>query len=174
MSQIIVTETLAKLYMKHGAPDKAREIYSLLIKQNPNRDDYKAIFNELDHQTKIEDKPTPDYRQTLDEGFATDQNGMSLNEAIDAFEEKKQEYDPELMDQIMLMTDYEEALQQMEANKQQLPIITPPVMSDPAENESNNTSNQTEQLTKAVNQWLDLVLIKRKMDQLKKIKQRIH
>jgi len=168
MSHNIVTETLAKLYQKHGAPDKAKEIYSILLEQNPDRNDYQTIIEDLDKQP-VKKETSLDYRQTLNEGFANDQNGMPLNEAINAFDEDQQsssvkkEYDPELMDQIMLMTDYDDALEDMESINH--PIRMPSPVPD--------SSNQTEPLTNTVHQWLDLILIKRKMNQLKKLKQHI-
>ncbi|MBF0452688.1 MAG: hypothetical protein HQK75_18440 [Candidatus Magnetomorum sp.] len=173
MSHIIVTETLAKLYIKHGVLDKAKEVYSLLLEQHPVRDDYKAIIEDLEGQIDQMETPPSDYRETLDQGFAKDQNGMALNDALDAFDDhqaqdspNKKIHDPEILDQIMLMTEYESLSPMEEAD-------IPSPLSIPAKAISDSLE-MDEPLKRMINQWFDLLLIKRKMNQLNRLKQRIH
>jgi len=166
MSHIIVTETLAKLYEEHGVFDKAKEVYELLHQQHPNRNDLASKVTELESQIVQSNHQTPaDYRETLDKGFANDQEGMPLDAALDEFDEKQSvpQFDPEILDQIMVMTDANVNFVQ----ESDLAITTPGIMAQLPANTS--TSNELPQI---MHRWIDLLMMKRKIDQLKQLKQR--
>jgi len=173
MSQIIATETLAKLYINHGVLDKAKEIYKILFKQKPERDDYQKIITDLDSKISNTEEHPKDYQETLDQGFAKDPNGMGLDEAIDEFDNvqktevsEKVDVDPVVLDQIMIMTDFES----LQENLNQ-PEIS--VMPDALAESMPDSNDDADPLKQMVKRWVDLLLIKRKMNQLKRVKQRI-
>ncbi|ETR70215.1 MAG: hypothetical protein OMM_03399 [Candidatus Magnetoglobus multicellularis str. Araruama] len=172
MSHIIVTETLARLYEEHGVLDKAKEVYSLLLEQNPDRDDFASKISDLDSRIQASDQQTPaDYRKTLDQGFANDQEGMPLNAALDEFHEQKVQFDPALLDQIMVMTDYESLQQSAETDIQDLSDDT---MANPGLMPGlSKTDSTSEMLPQMMNKWLDLLMMKRKLNQLQQLKQRV-
>jgi hypothetical protein len=167
MSHIIVTETLAKLYEKHGVFNKAKEVYELLQQQHPNRTDFASKVSELDAQIVQLKKESPtDYRETLDQGFANDQEGMPLDAALDEFDVSQQkqsipQFDPAVLDQIMVMTDLSESVVPETEMK-----IVPPI---PEMSENKLSTNALPQI---MHRWIDLLMMKRKIDQLKQLKQK--
>jgi hypothetical protein len=166
MSHIIVTETLAKLYEEHDVFDRAKEVYELLHQQHPNRTDFVEKISELETKIVQSNKHSPaDYRETLDKGFANDQEGMPLDAALDEFDEKQSipQFDPEILDQIMVMTDVNESVIQ-EPN---MAMETPGIM--PQMSENSVISNE---LPQVMHRWIDLLMMKRKIDQLKQLRQR--
>jgi len=166
MSDSFVTETLAKLYEDHGALDKAKEVYRLLHQQHPDRTDFESKVTELDSQVVQSSQPPTDYRTTLDQGLANNQDGMPLDTALDEFEDHqaKPKFDPAVLDQIMTMTDMSDSVVP-EAIEMEKNIQTPEV---------SNHKLSGEHLPKIVHKWIDLLMIKRKIDQLKQLKQKVH
>jgi len=169
MSHIIVTETLAKLYEKHGVFTKAKEVYKLLQQQHPNRTDFASKVSELNAQIDQQKKEAPtDYRETLDQGFANDQEGMPLEAALGEFDANQQkqsipQFDPAILDQIMVMTDLNENV----VPKTDIDIqMAPPIPEIPGNKLSTNA------LPQVMHRWIDLLMMKRKIDQLKQLKQR--
>ena len=177
MSQIIATETLGKLYINHGVLDKAKDVYAILLEQSPDRNDYQTIIADLDTQIAQTEYQSKDYQQTLNQGFARDQNGMALDEALDAFDDEqlsetvdKKIVDPVILDQIMVMTDYESLEENVNIST---PVPVQSVMTEePAETMPDSTDD-VDPLKQMVHKWIDLLLIKRKMNQLKRVKQRM-
>ena len=167
MSHIIVTETLAKLYEKHDVFDKAKEVYEHLQQQYPDRTDLTSKISELDSKiAQSRQQTSSDFRETLDKGLADDQEGIPLDAALDAFGEKQQkqaitQFDPAVLDQIMVMTDLDESVVPESVND----IKIPPVISE------NQLSSNA--LPQKMHRWIDLLMMKRKMNQLKQLKQKI-
>jgi len=170
MSHIIVTETLAKLYEKHSVFDKAKEVYEQLHQQHPDRADFESKISALETQiAQSNQQSSTDYRQTLDQGLANDQEGMPLEAALDEFDENQQEktipqFDPAVLDQIMVMTDLAEGVVS-EPGTMEMKMHGP--MSELSENNVSNTA-----LPQIMHRWIDLLMMKRKIDQLKQLKQR--
>jgi len=175
MSQDIVTETLANLYVKSGALAKAREIYIQLLEKNPDQPHIASKLSDLDMQIGQSEKKA-DFRDTLGQGLAQ-QDGMPLESALDEFSEQPQTeepLDPELMSMIMVMTDEssltdtgEITLTETDADEQAMPIPVPTAIPDA------EPPKTAEALPQMFNRWLDLLIMKRKIDQLKKMKQRV-
>ena len=172
MSYIIVTQTLAKLYEQHGVFDKAKEVYELLHQQYPDRTDFASKISEMDAQIvqSNQQSPTNDYRKTLDEGFANDQEGMPLDAALDEFGDNQQkqkmpQFDPAVLDQIMVMTDLNESVV---PESDHMEMKTPGPIPEIPENQLSNSA-----LPQIMHRWIDLLMIKRKINQLKQLKQRV-
>jgi hypothetical protein len=167
MSYIIVTETLARLYEEHGVLDKAKEVYQKLHQQHPDRTDFASKVSDLDAQiVQLQPQAPTDYRETLDQGLANNQEGMPLDSALEEFGENNQEqsmpqFDPAILDQIMVMTDPNESVVP-EANNMEMKIPGP--MS-----ENKLPANALPQI---MHRWIDLLMMKRKIDQLKQFKQK--
>jgi hypothetical protein len=165
MSYIIATETLAKLYEKHGVFDKAKDVYEQLLQQQPDRTDFESKVSDL--EIKIDQssqQSSQDYRKTLDQGFANDQEGMPLDAALDEFDDNQQkkpdtQVDPAILDQIMVMTLFDEGVD-LESGQMEIKMPVP----------DNNVSKTA--LPQIMHKWIDLLLMKRKIDQLKQLKQR--
>jgi hypothetical protein len=170
MSYIIVTETLARLYEEHGVLDKAKEVYQQLHQQHPDRTDFVSKISDLDAQIVQPQPQSPtDYRETLDQGLANNQEGMPLDTALDEFDENNQaqsipQFDPAILDQIMVMTDPNESVVP-EANNMEMKIPGP--MPEVSENQL-----PVNALPQIMHRWIDLLMMKRKIDQLKQLKQK--
>jgi hypothetical protein len=168
MSDIIVTETLAKLYEEHGVLDKAKEVYTLLQQQHPDRNDFISKVSALDEQiSQSTPKSSTDYREALDQGLADNQDGMLLDTVLDEFDETQQEqaiqqFDPAVLDQIMVMTDINESAV---AGNMEMKIPGP--MPELSENQL-----PVNALPQIMHRWIDLLMMKRKIDQLKQFKQK--